>query len=574
MSIDNNSKKLDFHLPIFYIQDKYTLDANVKNDLEISNSYDYLLYRKFFNISDLDNNIFYSDILEKYSTYYTNNTFFLNDMKYFIKNYSDNNNYYDINNIQNVYKDINEINNITDKNKNFVNTYQYLETYQKFDFLNKNSIFLQCLSLYNILNPLITIIIPIILLIIPFFIILFKGYHITLTQYVEILLTIMKNHPLGNAIKDFANVGWDRKFFLVFSLVFYFFNIYQNIISCIKFYKNFYKINNYLDTFKNFCNYYIQLIDNVNSYCKSTLQEFVDKNNEIKNYLILFYNNLNTIKFTNFNIFDIQYMGHKMKYFYQLFQCDEYINCIKYCLSLQSFKDTVLCIQKNINSKNINFCKFVNKETKLFKSYYSSIDSNFITNNINLKNNIIITGPNASGKTTILKSTLFNIILSQQFSCGFYRRAQINPYNYIHSYINIPDTSQRDSLFQSEVRRCKYILDSIQSNKGRHFCIFDELYSGTNPNEAISCGFSYLKYLTTYKNCNFMLTTHFTTLCEKLDSHKNILNCKMNIINNKFTYKLSKGLSYYKGGINILKELNYPDNVTKDAENIIQNINI
>ena len=71
-----------------------------------------------------------------------------------------------------------------------------------------------------------------------------------------------------------------------------------------------------------------------------------------------------------------------------------------------------------------------------------------------------------------------------------------------------------------------------------------------------------------------MLTTHFTTLCEKLKSHKNIINNKMNIIDNKFTYKLSNGISYYKGGINVLKELNYPDNVIKDAENIIQKINI
>ena len=48
----------------------------------------------------------------------------------------------------------------------------------------------------------------------------------------------------------------------------------------------------------------------------------------------------------------------------------------------------------------------------------------------------------------------------------------------------------------------------------------------------------------------------------------------MNIIHDKFTYKLCNGISYYKGGINILKELNYPNNVIKDAENIIQKINI
>ena len=113
---------------------------------------------------------------------------------------------------------------------------------------------------------------------------------------------------------------------------------------------------------------------------------------------------------------------------------------------------------------------------------------------MNLNKQILITGPNAAGKTTLLKTTLFNIIISQQLGVGCYKKATINPYNYIHSYINIPDTSQRDSLFQAEARRCKEILDSLTNNsdKERHFCIFDEIYSGTNPSEAIASAYSFL----------------------------------------------------------------------------------
>ena len=75
--------------------------------------------------------------------------------------------------------------------------------------------------------------------------------------------------------------------------------------------------------------------------------------------------------------------------------------------------------------------------------------------------NIMITGPNASGKTTILKSFLINHILSQQIGCGCYDSAEIKCYDYIYSYLNIPDTSGRDSLFQAEARRCKEIIDNI-----------------------------------------------------------------------------------------------------------------
>jgi len=86
---------------------------------------------------------------------------------------------------------------------------------------------------------------------------------------------------------------------------------------------------------------------------------------------------------------------------------------------------------------------------------------------------------------------------------GFYKSCTLNPFNYFHCYINIPDSISRDSLFQAEVRRCKEILDNITDNPSlRHFCVFDELYSGTNPYEAISSAYSYLNYITKIKILN------------------------------------------------------------------------
>ena len=131
---------------------------------------------------------------------------------------------------------------------------------------------------------------------------------------------------------------------------------------------------------------------------------------------------------------------------------------------------------------------------------------------------MIITGPNASGKTTILKSTSINIILSQQFGVGFYDSSIINPYTHIHSYLNIPDTSGRDSLFQAESRRCKDIIDIIDQSteSDRHLCIFDELYSGTNPDEATKSAYALLLYLSENNNVDFALTTHYHKLCKKI----------------------------------------------------------
>jgi DNA mismatch repair ATPase MutS len=225
----------------------------------------------------------------------------------------------------------------------------------------------------------------------------------------------------------------------------------------------------------------------------------------------------------------------------------------------------------------MNFSNY-SKKVEFTNAYYPPLKyNNPIKNSYCLDKHIIITGPNASGKSTILKTSAINIILNQQIGCGFYQNANLKLYEYIHSYINIPDTSGRDSLFQAEARRCKEIIDIIDENpkNKNHLCIFDELYSGTNPYEAVSSAISLLKYLNNNNNINFILTTHYTDLCDKLKNTKNINNFKMNVINNKnnnsfdYTYKLIEGISYIKGGSKVLKELNYPKTIVNNVLNDI-----
>ena len=230
-----------------------------------------------------------------------------------------------------------------------------------------------------------------------------------------------------------------------------------------------------------------------------------------------------------------------------------------------------------MSKKIINNCKFTNKLTKFKGGVFAPlINDNAIGNNYSLKNNIIITGPNTSGKTTLLKTTLFNIILSQQIGMGFYKSASINPYTYLHCYINIPDTSERDSLFQAEARRCKEIMISINSSETleRHFCIFDEIFSGTNPSEAIASAYSFLKYISKFKNFEYILTTHYVTLCNMISKDKIIKNKQMKIKNSQNTYKLENGISKIKGGIKILEDLSFPLEIITNAKNILNDINI
>ena len=282
-------------------------------------------------------------------------------------------------------------------------------------------------------------------------------------------------------------------------------------------------------------------------------------------------------EYSLYNIRKIKEIGRILKYFYELHSEIEYEEAMLYSIGFNGYIDCIEGLQNNIEERKINFAVFINENKKSIfkKSYYACLkDNKPIKNTIKFKKNIIITGPNASGKTTILKSTLINIIFTQQFGCGFYESAKLSPFKHIHCYLNIPDTSGRDSLFQAEARRCKEILDIISENKtDSHFCAFDELYSGTNPEEAETSAAAFMLYLQKYKNVSSLLTTHFVKVCKKLDKIKGIQNCKMVTEKNenkiKYAYKLEIGISEVKGGINVLTEMNYPkeiiDNTILDA---------
>jgi DNA mismatch repair ATPase MutS len=280
----------------------------------------------------------------------------------------------------------------------------------------------------------------------------------------------------------------------------------------------------------------------------------------------------NTVSLKN-----ISQVGFVMKCFYQLYNNEIYHSALEYSFGLNGYLDNLNGVRENIEQKRMSSCKFKKGVTKFVEAYFPAlVDAQPVKNTYKLNKHLLITGPNAAGKTTLLKTTIFNIIISQQLGYGFYQKANVNVYDRIHCYINIPDTSARDSLFQAEAKRCKDILNQIhaQEKEMRHFCVFDELYSGTNPYEAISSACAYLNYLNKYPNVNFVLTTHYMDLCRQLDKEKYIHNCHMLIetANDdfKYTYKIQKGISNIKGGVKVLKDLDYPLEIIENTKKALE----
>ena len=424
---------------------------------------------------------------------------------------------------------------------------------------------------------------PIFMLIVPFFMLKALGLPVTTSSYYTILIQQLKKHTIGQVFTQWGSVSITKKMYLLFCFGMYFYNIYQNIQSCISFYKNTKLINKHFNMFEQYFEYTLLEIDELINYTQN-LDAYKKYNKYLENKkeeLNIFINTIQNTPRFSLNPFKLLNSGSTMKQYYLLYDRQYIDEMFKFTFDLHSYLKILKNFACKIKNKNVNSAKFKNnKKPSLYfkKIIYPNITNDFnIHNDISMNNNFILTGPNASGKTTLLKAIIINLLLSQQTGFGFYKSACFTPYHNIHCYLNIPDNCSRDSLFQAEARRCYKILQNIdKSPQEKHFCIFDELFSGTNPYEAIASAYGYLDYISKNKNVIFVLTTHFDKLCKLLEKNSNIKNKNMHckIIKNKpkYYYKIKDGITNVKGGICVLQELNYPNQIIKKTKKIISEI--
>ena len=567
-----------FSLPIDFCSNTYDTPKNLFEDLELIQTHkdvsNVTLYEHLLN----PQTPFGYLTLEKWSEKYTTNAAFLKDTQ---KMLSNNKPIDKINIIEKAWKSYKGIK----EDEGFIDNYQYIN-WKPLQFLNTSIVFLTIISIYSILSPLLNLLAPILLLIVPFLIMKLKGLTITFQNYGILLVASLKRHSFGKLLTGWSTIPTGQKMYLMVMLGMYVYNIYQNGISCYQFYKNTTTINNDIKNIKNFLKHtrekvgqHIVKIDKLETY--KPYQKYLQKKLEDIDNLFI---SLNKVPLASFNPGKIPYIGYTMKEYYKLYEDEKIQDTILFSFGFQGYLDNIGEISNKIRNKKINKMKYLKRSKavlKLKKAQYPVMqqqlsESKNIPNDIDLKTNKLITGPNASGKTSLLKTTITNILLSQQFGFGFFKKGCMTPFDHIHCYLNIPDTSSRDSLFQAEARRCLEILTKIKDNEDKkHFCIFDELFSGTNPYEAISSAKSYLTHISKSQNIKFLLTTHFITLCKQLDDNSQISNVNMKTsIKNEipiYYYKLQNGISEIKGGITVLKQLGYPQNIIDETNKAMDN---
>ena len=560
------NKSLGFRLPIEYLESKEQVGENIKQDLELDEFKDGRqggLYGQMLSVStSLGKNC-----IEKF---YTTDVSFLKDSQVILTKRTQPLEVYDINKIDTVEAIWNEI----QDDESFRHNFHYVE-HGFAQQLNESPMALEILSLYNLSSPVFSLLMPVFFLIIPFFILHFKGIQISVSKYIEVLQDILSKHAIGKLFTLTSDISWEQRIYIIISVIFYGYQVYQNVLCCTSFYHRMKQMHDYIFDLKAFAEYTVSKMD---GFCKDiedldSYSGFRKETLSQKEMLCTMISEIESITPFSHDMRKLCEIGHTMTIFYNLHVNQEYDQAMRYGMGFIGYLDNLSSMHSLLLRKQVATCKFTKKKCRFSGAYYAPLcGTKPITNSYTLESNLIITGPNASGKTTMLKTTLFNVLLSQQCGIGFYKKASIRPFDMLHCYLNIPDTSARDSLFQAEARRCKEILDAVAAGgrKKRHFCIFDELYSGTNPYEAVASSHSLLEYLSG-TSCTFLLTTHFIDLCHKLDGLDNVKNGQMKTHVKEdgsfvYDYTLGKGISEIKGGLNILKGLEYPDEIIDRAK--------
>lgn len=173
------------------------------------------------------------------------------------------------------------------------------------------------------------------------------------------------------------------------------------------------------------------------------------------------------------------------------------------------------------------------------------------------RHHAILTGPNRGGKSSVLRSTLLNVVIAQTF--GFATGTlTLRPFDWVATGLKLEDRPGSTSMFESEVEFSIQILQRAKENPNQiGFVLFDELFHSTNPPDGARTADIFLQKLWETPNTASFISTHVFDLAKK--AHRNIQKLcvpahKQEDGSLHFTYTLQKGICEVSSVDEILKE--------------------
>lgn len=194
-----------------------------------------------------------------------------------------------------------------------------------------------------------------------------------------------------------------------------------------------------------------------------------------------------------------------------------------------------------------------------------------VKNSISAEKGVLVTGSNASGKSTFLKTVAIGAVFSQTI-CTVPARSWAAPFYRVMSSMTLRDNlTGGESYFMVELKALKRILDARDREDVPVLCFVDEVLRGTNTVERIAASSRILKSLTGQEVFCFA-ATHDIELTHLLEKDYQNYHFEETIEQGdiSFNYLLKEGRAESRNAIRLLEVMGYDESVTKEAEELAE----
>ena len=204
----------------------------------------------------------------------------------------------------------------------------------------------------------------------------------------------------------------------------------------------------------------------------------------------------------------------------------------------------------------------------------------YISNTVTLHNDgpqiMMITGPNMSGKSALLRQTALNVIMAQIGCYVAAESAHIGVVDKIFTRVGASDNiSLGESTFMVEMNEAASILNNLSR---RSLVLFDELGRGTSTYDGISIAWAIVEYIHDFGDLppKTLFATHYHELNEMEKTHPRIENVNVSVkeIDGKvvFLRKLARGGSEHSFGIHVARLAGMPRGIVARAEQVLKKL--
>jgi DNA mismatch repair ATPase MutS len=216
-----------------------------------------------------------------------------------------------------------------------------------------------------------------------------------------------------------------------------------------------------------------------------------------------------------------------------------------------------------VKTFNLSFPEFTETDQPVIhaKGLYHLLLPQPVAYNIEMNpehNFLFLTGANMAGKSTLIKSVGSAVFLAHLGMGVPAQEMKLTLFDGLLTNINVVDNiAKGESFFFNEVQRIKNTIQKI--NNGRKWLVLiDELFKGTNVQDAMKCSATVIKGLIKMKNSLFVLSTHLYEIGDELKIYPNISfkYFETTVIGDQlvFSYQLKEGISNDRFGYLILKK--------------------